>query len=252
MKFGKTYYAAETDAEGNVITEGILAEDGSFVVDFANGNSAEITEGEGTQVITFANTLVTIPSSYYTDGELLITKKLVGSDGHAKQSDGVFYAGIFADENFTVLADCVSSNIVKLSLAGESSVSESVKVTFVKGKSVTLYVTEVDANGNPVADAEDFHYDVTVDNPKIIIDETNNFGDVVITNCEDEGWGSEEGGGDDDSSKKDETKETSAETTTSDTVKTGDYTVTSVYVIALLAAAAVMAVLGMLRRRNYR
>lgn len=56
-----------------------------------------------------------IPSK---SAKLTITKKLLGTDGKAKNGDGKFYAGIFMDKDHTELADSntVSANIVELDL----------------------------------------------------------------------------------------------------------------------------------------
>ena len=235
LKFGKTYYVAETDASGNVITGGILAEDGLFAVDFSRGKSAVIKEGAGTQTIIFDNQIITMPSGYYKEGELTITKKLVGADGHEKKSDGVFYAGIFADAKFTQLADCVSENIVELPLSGNSSVSKTVKVSINPVETVTLYVTEVDADGNPVADAADFHYSVKIDGSTVTMNEENMTAYVVITNCEEE------------------TAETESEAETTETakaVKTGDETPVLPFAFAMCASVMLFAVVLAGKRRK--
>lgn len=256
LKYGKTYYAAETDAEGNVITEGKTAQSGTFHVDFSSGNSVEMKEGTGTQSITFANQIDTLSESYFNEGQLTITKRVVGADGDEKNCEGVFYAGIFSDKEFTELADCVSSNIVELPLNGNSNVSKTVKVSFVKGRSVTLYVTEVDKEGKPVADAEDFHYIVTVEGSEVTMDATDKIAQVVISNCEDESWGSEEitgdssNGGGSGSANISGTADSSSSGTGVSGVATGDSTEIVGYVLVLLVAAAVMGILIILGRRK--
>ena len=111
-------------------------------------------------------------------------KFLVGRDGKAKNSNEIFYAGIFADEGFTQLSTDVSANIVPLDLAGGSEATAQVNVALPESGSITLYVTEVDSNGKPVAGAASFKYDVTVDNAQVTLNDDNLSANVVITNTE--------------------------------------------------------------------
>ena len=53
-----------------------------------------------------------------------------------------------------------------------------------RGAKVTLYVTETDSNGKPIAGSEGFGYKVTVSADSVIFDETNMTAEVVITNQE--------------------------------------------------------------------
>ena len=55
-----------------------------------------------------------------------------------------------------------TQNIVELNLAGDSTTSVRVDGMVQPGESFNLYVAEVDKNGKPVADAEEFGYRVTV------------------------------------------------------------------------------------------
>lgn len=232
LKFGKTYYVAETDVDGNVIESGVFCEDGKFKVDFADGNYAEINEGDGTQTIIFENQIVTIPREYYKDGKLTITKKLIGANGSAKASSGVFYAGIFADKEHTQLSDLIEENIVKLDLNGNSSVSKTVKVALHPKETTTLYVTEVDENGKPVSDATDFKYVVTVEGSEATMDADKDKTEatVVITN------------------RETETKKEVGGTA----VKTGDDTMIAPFAVLLgiSMAAVILLVLTQKRRRK--
>lgn len=248
LKFGKSYYVSETDQEGNVIETGVIGEDGVFYVDFAEGNYAEINEGDGTQTIIFENQIITIPRGYYKEGELTITKKLIGADGAAKSSDGVFYAGIFADKEHTQLSDLAEENIVKLDLNGNSSVSKTVKIALHPEEETTLYVTEVDENGKPVADAKDFKYVVTVDGSTVTMDAENTKATVVITNCEEEE--EEEESTETEKPKITPTVESQKETKTA--VKTGDDTPIAPFaaMLGVSVLAVFLLVLAQKRRKN--
>lgn len=246
LKFGKSYYVSETDQEGNVIETGVIGEDGVFYVDFAEGNYAEINEGDGTQTIIFENQIITIPRGYYKEGELTITKKLIGADGAAKSSNGVFYAGIFADKEHTQLSDLAEENIVKLDLNGNSSVSKTVKIALHPEEETTLYVTEVDENGKPVADAKDFKYVVTVDGSTVTMDAENTKATVVITNCEEE----EDKSTETEKPKITPTVESQKETKTA--VKTGDDTPIAPFaaMLGVSVLAVFLLVLAQKRRKN--
>lgn len=241
LKFGKTYYVAETDENGNVIETGVFCEDGKFKVDFASGNYAEIHEGDGTQTIIFENQILTIPRKYYKEGKLTVTKKLLGANGSEKSSNGVFYAGIFADKEYTQLSDLAEENIVKLDLNGNSSVSKTVKIALHPEETTTLYVTEVDENGKPVSDADGFKYVVTVDGSEVTMDSDHKTATVVITNREEK-------------SSSSGTKNTSGEMTgTSSTrtaVRTGDETPIDLFVWMLGISVIVMSSLVFVQKRR--
>ena len=186
LDVGRTYYIGETDAAGAVIYTGELADGTLYAANFAEGNSAVIEEEDATKTILFENEFFKIPEGFYKEGELTITKKLLGADGSPINSDEVFYAGIFADAAYTVLSDAVDANIVALELNGGSQASATVKIAIPAGGEQTVYVTEVDADGNPVAGSEDFGYAVTVSKTEVTLDEQNNSADVTITNQKEE------------------------------------------------------------------
>ena len=95
---------------------------------------------------------------------LTITKKLLGSDKKAKNSLLKYSMQVSSpDAAYTQLSGDVSENIVALDLAGGSEAEAEVFVAIAPGGSQTLYVTEVDANGKPVAGAAGFKYTVQVD-----------------------------------------------------------------------------------------
>ncbi len=232
LEIGKTYYIGETTADGTVLNSvgGVTADGVEYSALFAGGNSAVVNE-DGTAAVAFENEFEELPKDYYREGELTITKRLLGADGSAKNSSETFYAGIFADAAHTTLSDQVSQNIVPLNLGGKSFAEAKIKVAIVPGATQTLYVTEVDQNGKPVDGAVSFRYDVTVENAVIQMDENVTEGAVTITNKETSPDDSE-----------------TPETVTS--VKTGDETPIVPYLIALAAAALALVILFVIRRRR--
>jgi hypothetical protein len=246
LDMSKTYYVGETDAAGNVISQGTLESGEIYVADFSNGNQV-VTEEDGVTTVTFDNQFYTLPRNYYKEGQLTITKKLLAADGTAKSGNETFYAGIFADEAYTTLSDQVSVNIVELSLNGAAEASATVSVSFPDGGSTTLYVTEVDASGNPVAGSASFQYEMTVDQSNVTISEDNLEATVTIINKEQEEPGTE---ATEESSAKTSTQETQTEQQAQG-VKTGDDTPIALYLTLFLAAALVL-LEGERRRRRTR
>ena len=235
LKKGQTYYVGECEADGTSYLANVNADGTLYTVDFSDGNTVEVTNNDGSKTIYFDNQFEKVPDGYYKEGELNITKKLVGGDGKAKNSSEIFYAGIFSDADFTQLSPDVSDNIVPLDLAGGSEVTSQVKVSIPESGSITLYVTEVDSEGNPVAGAASFKYDVSVDNMQVTFDDDNISADVVITNSENTPEVTPTP-----TTTTPNTPVTQSGSTTKSAVKTGDSTPIGMFV-GLFAAAAVIA-----------
>ena len=254
LEVNQKYYVAECDAEGKAQTKGALADGTVYQARFNDGNSVTVTEPNRTQTVYFDNVFVKKPDGFYVEGNLTITKKLVGADGNAKKGNETFYAGIFADENHTTLSDKVSQNIVPLKLNDTSEVSSVIKVGLEDNETTTLYIAETDVNGKPVAGTSDFAYKVSVSATSVVFDSVNTAATVVITNTEPE----KEKTTEEKEEKEEPEKETTQKTTTSQKTsqgssaqtksvtysttspKTGDDTPIALYVVLLLAAAAVI------------
>jgi hypothetical protein len=239
LEKNRIYYVGETDADGNTITRGSVADGETFVTDFANGNQVVTKQGE-TVGLTFDNCFYTLPREYYKQGTLHITKKLLDADGTPKASEETFYAGIFADEAYTVLSDDVSQNIVPLSLGGGTEVtSETIYTALDENGSKTLYVTEVDAQGNPVDGSVGFIYKMTVDQTSVTIREGSE-ASVTITNQEIRASEAlEDTESYEESIEEDETKE-EKQTEQAKSVQTGDETPIGMYTFLLIASALLL------------
>lgn len=250
IEVNKDYYIAECLQDGTAQSMGALADGTMYEAKFNNGNKATVKEANGTTTVYFDNVFSSIPDGYYKQGKLTITKKLLGADGNAKKSDNVFYAGIFDDADYTQLSTQVSQNIVKLDLAGGSEVSQVIKIGLDVNKTVTLYVTETDSNGKPVAGTSGFAYKVSVDGSTVTIDEANENASVTITNTENPTTTkttkttTEESGNESGSSASSHSMSSSTKAP-----KTGDDTPIAMYVIILIAAAALI-VFGFEKRRR--
>lgn len=257
IKAGKTYYIAECTQDGTSQTIGALADGTVYEAVFGNGNSTTVTEADGTTTVSFENVFSSFPpDGFYKQGQLTITKKVLGADGGTRNSNEVFYAGIFDDAAHTQLSQQVEQNIIKLDMAGGYEVSEIINVGLAQsGAKVTLYVTETDSNGKPIAGSEGFGYKVTVSADSVTFDETNMTAEVVITNQEEStvtetptptptpsSDGGNSGGSEDHSGGYGGGK----------SPKTGDDTPIGTYLMLLLAAAMLAAETERRRRRNKR
>ena len=257
IKAGKTYYIAECTQDGISQTIGALADGTVYEAVFGNGNSTTVTEVNGTTTVSFENVFSSFPpDGFYKQGQLTITKKVLGADGGTRNSNEVFYAGIFDDAAHTQLSQQVEQNIIKLDMDGGYEVSEIINVGLAQsGAKVTLYVTETDSNGKPIAGSEGFGYKVTVSADSVIFDETNMTAEVVITNQEEStvtetptptptpsSDGGNSGGSEDHSGGYGGGK----------SPKTGDDTPIGTYLMLLLVAAMLAAETERRRRRNKR
>jgi hypothetical protein len=248
-----TEIETETESETEAITEAVTETETETETEALTEAVNETESETETEVITEAVTeteteteSLSFPYEFYREGELVITKKLVSADGTAQEASETFYAGLFADPEFTTLSDQVSSNIVALQLNGTSEVSERVMVAIPDNETVLLYVTEVDADGTPVAQDAKFAYEVTIEGSVINMDDQNISDAVTIINKRKE-----------ETAIRTETKteletETELKTesdTTVNSVKTGDETPVEFYMI-LLVAAAIFLLMGEARRRR--
>jgi pilin isopeptide linkage protein len=263
LEIGKKYYVAETDANGTVISAGALETGDFYMAEFADGQELTVKKDEIAE-LTFENQFSTLPQlGFYLEGALTITKKLLGADGEAATSDETFYAGIFDDASFETLSNSVAQNIVPLSLGGASEVSVTVPVVMPESGEITIYVTEVDENGTPVADSDDFGYEVTLSQTEVTLTKAKYAGEVTITNLEKAEPEPKDAKTGEETETETETEtnavaetETNATTTTAtekaaESVKTGDDTPMELYVL-LLAGSAVLLLIEEKRRRSRR
>ncbi len=250
LEVGKTYYVGECDSNGDVIYSGIVGSDTVFMPTFANGNAAKAEKNNDTAEVEFCNELFSIPSGFYKECELVVTKKVLGSDGNAKESSETFYAGIFADAACTVLTDRALQNVVALNMGGGAQVSQSVTVEYVPGQEVTLYVAEVDADGNLVEGSEGFLYSISYDAQSVTYHDNQLKNAVTITNAEMEEAVTEIETETEEEETEKATEKTTEKTTEKQVAKTGDQTSIMRYLILLGAAGAVLLVYY--RRRRMR
>ena len=184
LDLGRTYYVGETDVTGKAIDSGMTPDEKVYVPVYPQGQAITVTEDGAKSSITFENQFSEWPDGFYKIATLNVTKKLLGADGNALESDEIFYAGIFDDKECTTLSTRTEKNILTLDLAGGSTVSESTQAVVIPDEAFTLYVAETDAEGNLVDGTDGFRYAVTVENGNVLFDENNLNAEVTIINQE--------------------------------------------------------------------
>ena len=268
------YYVAETDAEGNILQSGAF-ENGVFMPEYIQGNQVSFSGTGETAQFAFNNQFVTLPDGYYISGQLTVTKSVLDKDGQAMNSGETFYAGIFADPDYTTLSDAVLQNIIPLEMNGSSSSSQTVEVAVPHtGEAITLYVTEVLEDGTPVNNSENFGYKLEVQGGEAAFSQAAPNAAVQLINTQnenkpddnkpddndkpdkDKNHGNKKPGKADEKKPDENTKQNNDEqTVTSQTggVKTGDNSPIGLNMILLLCAiAAAAAVMAERKRRNHR
>ena len=232
LDFG-TYYIAETDADGNVITKDDI---GAYDIQYSTKTvtiSQDVPEGSAAVTNYFKE------GEEYDYGSVKVTKK-VTVDGKGKNTDLTFYAALFSDEACT---DRIT-DVQALKMDGKDSTS----VTFLTDKEgnylsvgTTYYVAETDESGNAITDPEDqLGCTIEQDTKYVTITPDNIEPEAQITNkftSEEEHY-----------YKKG--SNTGTTSTTSTTSRTGDDMHTGLWTLLILAGAAGAASPLVFRRKN--
>ena len=249
LKAGTTYYVGECDQNGTSYGVGTTADGVTYVADFGSSNKVEITNADGTKEVHFDNQFLTVPDGYNVEAYLSITKKVLDVDGNAVNSNETFYAGLFADKDYTTLSTEVSQNIIPLSMDGGSEKTVTLMVPIIPGGTVNLYVTEVDKDGNPVANSKSFAYDVEVSGGEIVLSDEGKTFSVTITNSEQNVETETETETEVETETEKETQKTTEKKTTK-AAKTGDDTPIGALAGALAVSAAVIVIYFKRRKKN--
>ncbi|MCC8066980.1 MAG: prealbumin-like fold domain-containing protein [Clostridiales bacterium] len=143
-----TYYIAEVDSAGNRITDD---SDFSYTVT-VDSPTVTITKGSN-QTVTITNKAKTTKATLY------ITKRVYDGSSLLAVSE-TFYAGLFKDAELTELyADPIALNL-------ENESEKTLKLTLNLGSAsgVTVYIAEVDKDGNVIEDQSSFGYQIKIVN----------------------------------------------------------------------------------------
>lgn len=238
LELNTSYYVGETTAYGDLL-EGGSGDGMNYTPIYPDGYTVRLTPQKQESELNFNNVFFELPRDYYYEGSLTITKKVLRG-GAAYDCDEVFYAGIFSDARYTERY----GDVIALEMNGASEISVTVPVYIGQtiDSSITYYVTETDADGNPLAGAADLEFEVHVDHTRVTLTPDQTGGSVTITNT-----------------YREET-ETEVETETTPpsggngnpptTVRTGDETPLLRYGLLMAAAGMLAAVLLVGRHRS--
>ncbi len=161
-----TYYIAEVDSSGNRITD---SSDFTYVVSVDNP-TVTISKGT-TQTVTVTNKLKATKVTLY------LTKRVY--DGtEAKAVSETFYAGLFKDEDLTELyADPIA---LQLENASEKTLKLTLNLGTASG--VTIYIAEVDKDGNVITNQRSFGYQIRIINATAAFTQDNLAIQTVLMN----------------------------------------------------------------------
>lgn len=178
LEKGKTYYVGETDEYGVLLVSASL-DDAVYAPEYPDGYEVKITAASQQKEMTFENVFYDLPHNFYYGGELTVTKKVL-KDGSPYDSENVFYAAVFHD------AACTDrySDVLELSMEGGSETSVTIPVYIGEDAdgSVKYYVAETDEDGNVLDPDSGLEFTISVDKAEIEMTPQNSSAEVVITN----------------------------------------------------------------------
>ena len=148
-----TYYIAEVDKNGNLLTTS-----DQFQYDISiDAQKVQLTKSDN-KTVTITNKQVSQDDSKVT---LYLTKR-VYEGTQQKAVNETFYAGLFKDSSFTKLY----TKPIPLQLKDKSEVTLKLSLNLGKSKDATIYVAEVDKDGNVITapKQQEFGYEVKMIN----------------------------------------------------------------------------------------
>lgn len=220
-----TYYVAEVTATGAVRTT-----DPQITKIEVNGGTAKLDKSHKTAEATIINTIGSGVEGELRKVSLTVKKVVKDHDGKAAKVNATFYFGLFLDKDLEQPAEDVDIQKVTLKDASEG------KVTFSNlPYTQKYYVAEVDKDGNPVADDDDFAYTVSYSANGIEYGKINKT-KVTATNTQK-------------SVETEKPKETETEKPAA--VKTGDSSpLAPLTALMVIAACAAIAIIVFRRKKN--
>lgn len=236
-----TYYILETDAKGAPIPLNTRqsGKDVAYMCTVDGGGSnkvvLDLTAEQTKGAVNLNNVYYELPTGFYRDGEISITKKVL-RNGEETKEDVTFYAGIFTGKDG-------SGTLYKVvELVQNGTVTVSVPLGGADGtEAATYYVYETDSTGR-MLDKDGFIYEVSGEGAVTVTANQVN-GSITITNSINEEKKEE---------KENETKKDAGTKETGNAVKTGDDTDIALHLVGLVMSAAMilMIVLASLKRKR--
>ncbi|MCD7956886.1 MAG: prealbumin-like fold domain-containing protein [Lachnospiraceae bacterium] len=172
-----TYYIAEVDASGNRITD---SSDFSYIVT-VDKPTVTITKGAN-QTVTVTNKLKATKATLY------LTKRVYEGTSQKAVSE-TFYAGLFKDAELTTLY----ADPIAMTLDNASELTLKLTLNLGSASGVTIYIAEVDQDGNVITNQRSFGYQIKILNATAVFTQDNLTIQTVIMNSvygstSDEDW----------------------------------------------------------------
>ncbi|MCD8021851.1 MAG: prealbumin-like fold domain-containing protein, partial [Lachnospiraceae bacterium] len=161
-----TYYIAEVDSSGNRITD---SSDYNYVVSV---DSAAVTISMGRdQTVTITNKVKATKATLY------LTKRVYDGTELTAVSE-TFYVGLFKDEAMTQLY----ANPIAMTLDNASELTLKLTLNLGTSSGVTIYIAEVDEDGNVITNQREFGYQIKIVNSTAAFTQDNLEIQTVILN----------------------------------------------------------------------
>ncbi len=179
LETDKTYYVAETDGQGTVISS-ITVDDLKYTAEYPEGQSVTITRQQPEGTLTYRNTIDgDLPDGYYYTGILEVIKKTT-RNRVPFPTTRTFYAGLFRDKT---LKDLVEVLELKLENSSEVSVQMTVDFGHDADAQIVYYVAETDQDGKPLnANAQEFTITMNPADGKLPVGPKLEISNVTIVN----------------------------------------------------------------------
>ena len=156
-----TYYLAETDEYGNVLSASDI-HGTECKIEYSDGGKVSVSASSAQAVI--KNVYSSLPKGYRHTATLTITKKLQTASGEAQTATKTFYAGIYRKKDFSD-----TPTVVALDLKNASEASAKRRILLSSSNEVNYYIAEVDKSGKRITDEASFGYTIQVDQPEVTL-----------------------------------------------------------------------------------
>ena len=156
-----TYYLAETDEYGNVLSASDI-HGTECKIEYSDGGKISVSASSAQAVI--KNVYSRLPKGYRHTATLTITKKLQTASGEAQTDTKTFYAGIYRKKDFSD-----TPTVVALNLKNASEASAKRRILLSSSNEVNYYIAEVDKSGKRITDEASFGYTIQVDQPEVTL-----------------------------------------------------------------------------------
>ena len=156
-----TYYLAETDEYGNVLSASDIH--GTVCkIEYSDGGKVSVSASSAQAVI--KNVYSSLPKGYRHTATLTITKKLQTASGEAQTDTKTFYAGIYRKKDFSD-----TPTVVALDLKNSSEATAKRRILLSSSNEVNYYIAEVDKSGKRITDEASFGYTIQVDQLEVTL-----------------------------------------------------------------------------------